>query len=157
MITGDNADKIKAKMIVEAANGPTTPVADAILNDRGIPIVPDILANAGGVTVSYFEWVQNIQQFRWELDQVNLELKKRMTRATETVFEAPGRRTPRSATRPSTSRSSGSPTPPTSAATSRPITDFESESARHSLLSRTGKSTDAFLVQEPRGSRADFD
>jgi glutamate dehydrogenase (NAD(P)+) len=57
-----------------------------MLSDRGITVVPDILANTGGVTVSYFEWVQNIQQFRWELDQVNFELKKRMTKATQGVF-----------------------------------------------------------------------
>jgi glutamate dehydrogenase (NAD(P)+) len=87
VIGSENAGRIKAKLIVEAANGPTTPAADEILTDRGITVVPDILANAGGVTVSYFEWVQNIQQFRWELDQVNLELKKRMTRATTHVFE----------------------------------------------------------------------
>ena len=85
VINTDNADKVKAKMVVEAANGPTTPAADVMLNDRGVTIVPDILANSGGVTVSYFEWVQNIQQFRWELDQVNFELKKKMTRATNAV------------------------------------------------------------------------
>ncbi|MGH2755767.1 MAG: Glu/Leu/Phe/Val family dehydrogenase [Actinomycetota bacterium] len=87
VINGGNADRVQAKMVVEAANGPTTPVADRTLRSRGIPVVPDILANAGGVTVSYFEWVQNIQQFRWEIDAVNEELNKRMTRATESVFE----------------------------------------------------------------------
>jgi glutamate dehydrogenase (NAD(P)+) len=87
VIKTTNADKIQAKMMIEAANGPTTPAADQILTERGITVVPDILANTGGVTVSYFEWVQNIQQFRWELDQVNFELKKRMTRATTQVFE----------------------------------------------------------------------
>jgi len=87
VIHGSNADKIRAKLVVEAANGPVTPVADAILNDRGITVVPDILANSGGVTVSYFEWVQNIQQFRWELDQVNTQLEKRMVKATDLVFD----------------------------------------------------------------------
>ena len=86
VINQDNADKIKGKLVIEAANGPTTPVADKILNDRGLVVVPDILANCGGVTVSYFEWVQNIQQFRWELDQVNFELKKRMSKALQQVF-----------------------------------------------------------------------
>ena len=86
VINTDNADEIKASMIVEAANGPTTPAADKALSDRDVTIVPDILANTGGVTVSYFEWVQNIQQFTWEIDQVNFELKKKMTRATASVF-----------------------------------------------------------------------
>jgi glutamate dehydrogenase (NAD(P)+) len=86
VINTDNAGDIKAKMVVEAANGPTTPAADKMLEERGATVVPDILANAGGVTVSYFEWVQNIQQFRWEMDQVNFELKKKMTRATANVF-----------------------------------------------------------------------
>jgi glutamate dehydrogenase (NAD(P)+) len=86
VIHSDNVDDVKAKMIVEAANGPTTPAADHALHERGIPIVPDILANAGGVTVSYFEWVQNIQQFTWELDHVNFELKKKMRKATSQVF-----------------------------------------------------------------------
>ncbi|MBW3593994.1 MAG: Glu/Leu/Phe/Val dehydrogenase [Actinobacteria bacterium] len=87
VITSRNADRIKAKIVVEAANGPVNPVADQILNDRNIVVVPDILANAGGVTVSYFEWVQNIQQFQWELQQVNDELHKRMVAATDAVFD----------------------------------------------------------------------
>jgi len=82
-----NAPRIRARIIVEAANAPTTPEADAILKDRDVLIVPDILANAGGVTVSYFEWAQNIQQFRWELDRVNAELEKSMRRAYASVRE----------------------------------------------------------------------
>ena len=89
-----NADAIRARMVVEAANGPTTPAADRVLEDRGVTVVPDILCNSGGVTVSYFEWVQNIQQFRWELDQVNKELEKRIAAATDAVFtRAEGERT----------------------------------------------------------------
>ncbi len=80
-----NADQVQAQIIVEAANGPTTPEADAILHAKDVLIVPDILANAGGVTVSYFEWAQNIQQFRWELDRVIAELEKSMRRAYGSV------------------------------------------------------------------------
>ena len=86
-ITEANAPDVRATLIVEGANGPTTPKADEILLDRGIVTVPDILANAGGVTVSYFEWAQNIQQFRWELDRVNGELEKMMVRAYSAVRE----------------------------------------------------------------------
>ena len=80
-ITTDNASGVKASLVIEAANGPTTPDASDILEERGILVVPDILANAGGVTVSYYEWAQNIQQFRWELDRVVSELEKTMVRA----------------------------------------------------------------------------
>ena len=86
-IDKENADLVQAQIIVEAANAPTTPEADRILHDKGVLIVPDILANAGGVTVSYFEWAQNIQQFRWELDRVNTELEKSMRRAYQSVRE----------------------------------------------------------------------
>jgi glutamate dehydrogenase (NAD(P)+) len=85
VLTRDNAEKVKASMIVEGANAPTTPDADEIFQRKGITIVPDILANAGGVTVSYFEWVQNIQQFRWDLERVNTELDRTMKHAYAAV------------------------------------------------------------------------
>ena len=81
VITDANAAQIKAKIIVEGANGPTTPDADAILEKKGIIVVPDILANAGGVTVSYFEWVQGIQYYFWELEEINTRLHKIMKNA----------------------------------------------------------------------------
>ena len=87
-----NAPDVRAQIIIEAANGPTTPDADGILHDKGVLVVPDILANAGGVTVSYFEWAQNIQQFRWELDRVNAELEKYMRRAYASVREVAAER-----------------------------------------------------------------
>jgi glutamate dehydrogenase (NAD(P)+) len=84
-LTRDNAAEVRAKIVVEGANGPTTPEADEILRKRGVLIVPDILANAGGVSVSYYEWVQNIQQFRWDLERVNAELEKTMRGAWRAV------------------------------------------------------------------------
>jgi len=85
-ITRNNAEAVKAKLIIEAANSPLTPRADEILQQRGATVVPDILANAGGVTVSYFEWVQNLQQFQWSHERVNEELEKKMLRAWQTVY-----------------------------------------------------------------------
>ena len=87
VITRDNARDIRARVIVEGANGPTTPEADAILDERGIVQVPDIYANAGGVTVSYFEWVQNLQHFTWTEDEVNEKLKFKMVRGFETIWK----------------------------------------------------------------------
>ena len=84
-ITGENAAGVQAKVIIEAANGPTTVEADKILEEKGIVVVPDILANAGGVVVSYFEWVQNIQSMAWDLDEVNRTLKKIMNKAYDEV------------------------------------------------------------------------
>ena len=85
-ITLANADKVKAKLVVEAANGPTTPGADRILADKGVILVPDILANAGGVVVSYFEWVQNLQHEQWDEHVVHDRLRAKMYRATEIVL-----------------------------------------------------------------------
>jgi glutamate dehydrogenase (NAD(P)+) len=84
-LRGDNAHKVQAKLIIEAANGPTTYEADEIFASRGIPVIPDIYANAGGVTVSYFEWVQNVQRFRWEYPRILSELEKTMTAAFTAV------------------------------------------------------------------------
>ena len=86
-INKDNAPDVKASIVVEGANAPTTPEADEILNEKGVLIIPDILANAGGVTVSYFEWAQNIQQFKWDEERVNAELDKKMSRAYASVRE----------------------------------------------------------------------
>lgn len=86
-ITEDNAGDIKAKIIVEAANGPTTPEADQILNEKGITVVPDILSNAGGVVVSYLEWVQNIQCLMWDEKKVNSFLQEIMERSFQEVWE----------------------------------------------------------------------
>ncbi len=88
VITGENADKVKARYIVELANGPVTPEADEILHKKGIFTLPDILANAGGVTVSYFEWVQNRMGYYWEREEVVEKLEKKMRKAFKEVYDA---------------------------------------------------------------------
>ncbi|RMG82145.1 MAG: glutamate dehydrogenase, partial [Chloroflexi bacterium] len=80
-ITGSNAHEVRARYVIEGANGPTTPEADDILNDHGVFLVPDILANAGGVIVSYFEWVQDLQSFFWDQDEVYRQLRRIMVKA----------------------------------------------------------------------------
>ena len=87
VITEHNAERLRARVLVEAANHPTTTRADKILDDRGVRVVPDILANAGGVTGSYFEWAQNIQQFKWREDRFNDELREVMVRAFDITAE----------------------------------------------------------------------
>jgi glutamate dehydrogenase (NAD(P)+) len=87
VITAANADRVQARIVSEAANGPTTPDADRILFKKGIMVVPDILANAGGVTVSYFEWVQDLQSFFWGVEEITQKLEVIMNRAFESVAE----------------------------------------------------------------------
>ena len=83
VLTADNAGGVKARIVAEGANGPTTPEADAILREKGTLVIPDILCNAGGVTVSYFEWVQDREEFFWTLEEINARLRRIMTRAFE--------------------------------------------------------------------------
>jgi glutamate dehydrogenase (NAD(P)+) len=90
-ITAENAGAVKAKIIVEGANGPTTPEADAILAKAGVTVVPDILANAGGVTCSYFEWVQDLQANFWDEEDVNRSLDRLMMRSFHDVYDVAAR------------------------------------------------------------------
>jgi glutamate dehydrogenase (NAD(P)+) len=86
VIRADNADRIKAMIVAEGANAPTTPEADVILRDRGVTVIPDILANAGGVVVSYFEWVQGLQYYFWQESEITARLQELMTRAFNRVW-----------------------------------------------------------------------
>ena len=85
-IRESNASDIRAKVVVEGANSPVTNIADQLLEKRGIVVLPDILANAGGVIVSYFEWVQNLQQMSWELETVRERMQKKLNVACDAVF-----------------------------------------------------------------------
>jgi glutamate dehydrogenase (NAD(P)+) len=93
VITGENADRIKAAIVCEGANGPVTPEADHILDDRGILVLPDVLANAGGVVVSYFEWVQGLQEYFWKESEVNAKLNDIITRAVAETWRTHEERT----------------------------------------------------------------
>jgi glutamate dehydrogenase (NAD(P)+) len=86
VITVDNASQVRARLICECANGPVTPGADEILEDRGVVVLPDVLANAGGVVVSYFEWVQGLQEYFWKEEQVNERLNGIVTRAFDETW-----------------------------------------------------------------------
>jgi len=90
-ITEENAPRIMAKLVVEGANGPTTPEADAVLADNGVLVVPDVLANAGGVIVSYFEWVQGIDRLYWSQSDVEQRLEAILCRSFKTVLETAAR------------------------------------------------------------------
>jgi glutamate dehydrogenase (NAD(P)+) len=91
-ITRKNASRVGAKLVAEAANGPTTPLADEILHRRGVVVVPDILANGGGVTVSYYEWVQNLQDEQWDEETVNGKLHRKMVKSFHQVFDIADRK-----------------------------------------------------------------
>jgi glutamate dehydrogenase (NAD(P)+) len=87
VITEENAGRIEARIVLEGANGPTTPAADEILESNGVLVVPDVLANAGGVVVSYFEWVQGLQEYFWKESEVNAKLNDIVSRAFEETWE----------------------------------------------------------------------
>ena len=86
VITPDNADQVKARLVVEGSNGPVTPAADDVLEGNGVLVLPDVLANAGGVVVSYFEWVQGLQEYFWKEDEVNARLNEIVTRAFDETW-----------------------------------------------------------------------
>jgi glutamate dehydrogenase (NAD(P)+) len=86
VITAENADRVRARIVCEGANGPVTPTADRILEEKGVLILPDVLANAGGVVVSYFEWVQGLQEYFWREDEVNARLYEIVSRAFDETW-----------------------------------------------------------------------
>ena len=121
-ITGENVGKVseRVKIVAEGANGPTTPEADAVLEDRGVFMIPDFLANAGGVTCSYFEQVQCNMNYFWEMDEVLGKLDLKMTAAYQAISDWPASASSTCATRPTCWPSTGWPRPAASAAGSDP-------------------------------------
>jgi glutamate dehydrogenase (NAD(P)+) len=89
-VTAENAPRIQARLVAEGANGPTSPDADAILAERGVPVLPDILANAGGVTVSYFEWVQDLGRLFWGREEIRAKLAEKLGDAFDRVWGLAG-------------------------------------------------------------------
>ena len=136
MIHEGNADRMQCKMLVEGANSPTTPAADEILRDKGVYVIPDVMANAGGVVVSYFEWVQNLQHFRWEEREVNDKLgDDHAPRLPRGLGARQGGEASTCARPPTSSGSSGSSRPRGPAATSpRARAALEVEVLRLALL-----------------------
>ena len=102
VISADNAGQVKARIVCEGANGPVTPAADEILEDRGVLVLPDVLANAGGVVVSYFEWVQGLQEYFWKEEEVNARLNDIVTRAFRETSDDQGGTTRRACASPPT-------------------------------------------------------
>ncbi|WP_103030536.1 Glu/Leu/Phe/Val family dehydrogenase [Salinibacter altiplanensis] len=136
-IHAGNAGDVQARFVVEAANGPTTSEADQILSERSIPVLPDILANAGGVTVSYFEWVQNIENEQWDESRVNRKLRQKMERATEEVIKekrAANRRADAEA------ETSGGPADGTSASDRQPASGASNDRASNDRAPNDGAS-----------------